>query len=362
MNENIKKIHPSLKGENNPNYRNGNRMTGNYPCPSCGRPRICEKRHSKRICKQCYKDSRSKPKIFVKCKYCGKLTSNKKYCSSTCWHKSEEYKETCSQGGKIGGKITQIKYPYLSRESGLKASIINRKNGTGAFFDKNIQSRVGKIGGKKASEINRINGTSCFFDKKLQSRAGKIGGVIGGKNSAITNKRNGTGLWNKDKKIQIKGGKVGGKIRAIQMKENKTNFYDSKFQSKMSKRGLFSMKKNKLGFYDPKIQSMGGLACQHILRMNIRNLKFNNQYYDSKPEIEISLCLQKQFNYIPKEDKTLHIKIGECEYDYLLKNLKLFIEFHAFWKIGDNEKEYYQRRRENLDNNGHKDYSLIVIK
>ena len=50
----------NLSGKNNPNYRNGNRIKGSYPCPSCGRPRICEKRYSHRLCVQCYKANRTK--------------------------------------------------------------------------------------------------------------------------------------------------------------------------------------------------------------------------------------------------------------------------------------------------------------
>ena len=36
----------SLKGINNPAYKNGNRIKGNYPCPDCGKDRFIEKRYS----------------------------------------------------------------------------------------------------------------------------------------------------------------------------------------------------------------------------------------------------------------------------------------------------------------------------
>lgn len=49
-----------LSGEKNPNYKNGNRMKGNYPCPKCGKDRICEGRRKEAICLQCYKASKKK--------------------------------------------------------------------------------------------------------------------------------------------------------------------------------------------------------------------------------------------------------------------------------------------------------------
>jgi len=33
-------------GINNPAYKNGNRIKGNYPCPDCGKDRFIEKRYS----------------------------------------------------------------------------------------------------------------------------------------------------------------------------------------------------------------------------------------------------------------------------------------------------------------------------
>jgi ribosomal protein L37AE/L43A len=42
------------RGKNNPNYRNGNRMTGNFPCPRCGKDRITERRYADKQCRDCY--------------------------------------------------------------------------------------------------------------------------------------------------------------------------------------------------------------------------------------------------------------------------------------------------------------------
>jgi len=42
------------KLELNPNWKGGNRVSDNYPCPQCNKDRICEKRNSNRICRECY--------------------------------------------------------------------------------------------------------------------------------------------------------------------------------------------------------------------------------------------------------------------------------------------------------------------
>ena len=200
------------------------------------------------------------------------------------------------------------------------------------FCSRSCNSHInGCVGGKSSN--------NAFHNKEIQ-RNNAI-------KANITNKKNKTGFWNPY--VGRKGGKIvhilypnlNKKINLIN-KKNKTGWFNSTFQLENSIKG--------------------GLAAQLVLRHNHRNLKYKGQYYDSKPEIEISICLQEQFNYIPKERKTLHIRIGNRECDYLIKELKLFIEFHSFWKKDDNEKEYYKLRRENLDNNNYKDYNLIIIK
>ena len=175
------------------------------------------------------------------------------------------------------------------------------------------------------------------------------------------------------------------KCRFEYEKINKIGFWNSESQSKLAKRaglknvsnnlklklGVFSdeskrrrtesNRKNHTSFCDSHVQQKLAFKSIIALRKNVRQLKFYGHYYDSIPEIEISLCLQYQYNYKPKEGKTLHIRIGNCEYDYLLD--KLFIEYHVFWKIATEQYfEYYKRRRKNLNTNGYEDYSLIVIK
>jgi len=50
------------KGKNNPNYKNGNRIKGNYPCQICKKNIFREKRRSNIRCKDCYNKDRAKNK------------------------------------------------------------------------------------------------------------------------------------------------------------------------------------------------------------------------------------------------------------------------------------------------------------
>ena len=188
--------------------------------------------------------------------------------------------------------------------------------------------------------------------------------IRNGKKIAIINKKNKTGFFDpnfhKNKQWKSNAGKIGGHNAQKILKKYRLGIYrlTHKDRVKIGKKAAITNRKNKTGLYDPKVRSMGGLIAQKVLRQNIRNLKYNGQYYDSSPEIEISLCLQYQYNYKPIENKTLHIRIGKYEYDYKLNDI--FIEYHV-WFQNETEKEYFRRRRKILDKNGYKKYKLIVI-
>jgi hypothetical protein len=80
-----------------------------------------------------------------------------------------------------------------------------------------------KIRAQKAVETNRKNETGCFFDKKLQSNAGKIGGKI----TAEIYKKNGKGLY--DSKVQSMGGKASVEVS----RKNGTGMFGLKFRAKI---------------------------------------------------------------------------------------------------------------------------------
>jgi hypothetical protein len=238
----------------------------------------------------------------------------------------------------------------------------NRKLNTGKIYC----SRKCRFKFEKRNKIG-------WFNSELQKELCKRANGLGGKNAQKTQKKFKLGLYGLTKKQRKEHC-----IKIIKMqKRKKLAFFNSKLQSELGKRGAKKAneinKKNKTGFYNSITQRENGKKVKletHIKsgllsirshRINIRNLKLYGQYYDSKSEIEISLCLQNQFNYIPKENKTLHVRIGRCEYDYLLEKFKLYIEYHP-WDLKFTEEEYYNRRRENLNKNGYNDYNLVVIK
>jgi len=177
------------------------------------------------------------------------------------------------------------------------------------------------------------------------------------KKANITNKRNKTGFWNP------KTGGIGGRASAIMNKKRGKGLYDPKIR----KLGVKANKKNRTGLYDIKIRSMGnkkgGLKTAEILRHK-RNIKKFNLCFDSYRELEIGMNIHYQLNKLI-ENKSFQIRIGNKIYDFLIPKYKTFIEYHPiinFLYHNDNNKNYYMRRRLNLNNNGYKDYNLIVIK
>ncbi len=66
---------------------------------------------------------------------------------------------------------------------------------------------------------------------------------------------------------------------------------------------------------------------------------------------------------IPIESKNVQFRIQNYEIDFFLKE-KVFLEFHPPISLGnkiETEKSYFKKRREILDENGFKNYPLVVI-
>lgn len=202
-------------------------------------------------------------KRYIKCKWCKKLTTNRKFCCRSC-------------AGHIFGKKVHKLYPNMASMNGKKAGITNKQNKTGAFHNKKIQSKAGKIGGKKAT---------------------------------ITKKR------------------------------NKLGWFNSRLQREMGKRG--------------------GAKTAEILRRR-EDYYFKNLKFASMQEREIGASIWYQFERL-KRNKNFQIKVGNWCYDFLVS--KCFIEYHPkMFYDKETPKEYYKRRRRNLNKNGYKDYNFIVIK
>lgn len=91
----------------------------------------------------------------IKCKQCGKLNNNMKYCSNDC-------KYTYWKQHKIG---------FSSLISLEKSHKTNKRNRTGVY-DPKIQSKGGLIGVKKSHIINKANKTG-FWNPDTGSKGGK---------------------------------------------------------------------------------------------------------------------------------------------------------------------------------------------
>lgn len=318
-----------------------------------------------------------------KCKYCGKLTDNKTYCSRSC---------AGFMVGKISGKI-----------GAKKSHEIQKQNKTGFWgISKEDRIKNGKIGGKLGAKVNRKNKTG-FWDPKIQS----MGGKVGGKKAVETNRRNKTGLYGISKEDRIKNGKISGKIGGKRVHElytnlnkkidkinklNRKGFYGiskedrienakkAAITNKRNKTGFWGMskedriknaiksnktnKKNKTGLWDPKIRAMGskigGLKSVEVNRKN-KPYVFNNIHFDSNKEREFAMNINFQYKKLG-EGVNCHIKVGSKTIDFLLEMFKCFIEFHPYDMNGLSYKEYIRQRREVLNANNYKNYGLIVIK
>lgn len=167
-------------------------------------------------------------------------------------------------------------------------------------------------------------------------------------------------LYQKKHKIGWFSKDVDKKVKLINY-INKTGLFDKRNR----KLGVIAahkiMKKNKLGFYNSKVQSklgkIGGAKTAEILR-NKYGYSFKGIKYSSNMEREIAICIYYQFEKI-KEGKNYQIKIGNCHIDFFINDI--FIEFHPYNALYDRDN-YYLQRRKLLNENGYKDYPLLVIK
>lgn len=75
------------------------------------------------------------------------------------------------------------------------------------YWRNQLNSTAGKVGGKAAAEVNKRQG-SAFFDPetRMLGTIASIGKT--GFNSVKTHKKNKTGLWDPNHKIQTQGGKA----------------------------------------------------------------------------------------------------------------------------------------------------------
>lgn len=212
-----------------------------------------------------------------------------------------------------------------------------------SFYNLELQKELGKRG----IETNRKNKTG-FFDIKVRKRILK------------NHKKNKTGMFADN------FSKLGNDAQ----KKLKTGFYNVKLQGELGKRGAIAThiicRKNKTGFFNKKLQSIngkkGGSKTAKILREK-KGYIFKNVKFDSKSEMEIAMNIHYQFKIILKENKNYQIRVGAKTCDFFIKNT--FIEYHpilTFFHPNETNESYYQDRRKNLNENGYKNYPLIILK
>ena len=257
-----------------------------------------------------------------------------------------------------------------------------KKHKISAFFDPKIKSENGKIGGKKAVRIQRKNKTGLFgISYEQHSQVSK--------NNMRIAKKNKTGFFDPSHRIQKMGSKIGYKISHKMQRLNGIGFWNSKVQSELGRRGNISNKKNKTGFWDPKVHKkslqsqkenktgffdpknarkngkiggpIGGAMTAEILRNNY-GYSFKRVKYFSMAEREFAVNIYYQIGKLIV-GKNYQVKIGSKTFDFFINNT--FIEYHPHipgWYNKYSPKQYYNQRRQILDENGYENYSLIVIR
>jgi len=152
----------------------------------------------------------------------------------------KKYHEQHSTAGKLGGKASQktlkeSKLGVYNPETGVKGgkSTAEKHGGWSGFnkvFRKEQPEEYLKLlirKGKAVQEVLKREG-KAFYNSEVQSRLGKRGGQKGGKRTAEVNKRNGTGFFDSTHRIQVMGGKKGGPIggpASIQSQREKFPYY-----------------------------------------------------------------------------------------------------------------------------------------
>ena len=222
----------------------------------------------------------------------------------------------------------------------------------------NLYSRAGKIGGKRTHELHA----------KEQRLWTKKAGKIGGKQTAR--------LYPKKLK---EWGSNGGKIRMHNLKKNKEKFL--KFQSTAGKKAHIlhpdlALRMGKAGIkvvlkrlkeegrfieHQQKAGTYGGRASVEARRKNSPFI-FMGCKFDSNQEREFcKLLVNYEIIKKPIENYNCHIKIGYKDFDFFPQQ-KIFIEYHPWDIKGLTTEEYYDKRREALNQNGYRNYPLLVIK
>lgn len=164
-------------------------------------------------------------------------------------------------------------------------------------------------------------------------------------------------FWNSEIQIKLskKGTKIGVPRAVISNRLNSTGFYSAEIQQQCRASRI----KNNSGWANSDIQRELAHKAIIAIRKRRRKLIFNNCKFDSYGELEFAMNLYNQLEIKLIEKKTVHVRVGKCEYDFFINGV--FIEYHPYCITSDHDS-YYNYRRKNLNENGCAKYPLIVIK
>ena len=118
------------------------------------------------------------------------------------------------------------------------------------------------------------------------------------------------------------------------LKNNNLYFHNKKFQSKMGKRGghnggkaivKINRKLKKGPYFNKKLRHLSVLKSLQK-RREYSNIKFKNNYFDSRRELEFAMCVYYQLGILLKERKNCHVLVGKKEFDFYINNI--YIEVH----------------------------------
>jgi len=172
-----------------------------------------------------------------------------------------------------------------------------------------------------------------IWNPKVNKRATHLGGIKTNKN----NKKNGTGIYGIPKYKRQEYGKM------------------SSINSKITN------KKNKTGLFDPKVRAIGREKARKVLREKL-GYSYWNILFDSMGEMEIALNICYQLNIKLKRGKNFQVDVGAKTFDFFINNC--FIEFHpcpSLYNKCETRRQYFIKRRKVLNQNGYKNYNLVVI-
>jgi hypothetical protein len=270
-------------------------------------------------------------KICVICRKKFEVIPSKKtqkLCNKKCWIEYMKKNNLFSKAGKLGGrkgaeycKKHKIGIFGITRNQRIKVGKYCKEYKKGIFrMTKNQHIEAGRQG----AEVNRKNKSGAFFNRQIQSKLGKRCKKL---------------HPNQLSEMGHKGGRKTAKLypRLASERGKKT----AKLHPELaSKRGSISIQK----------------------RNREKSIKWNGIYFYSKSERDIGININYQFEKL-KEGFNYQVAVSNYLFDFLIHKYKCFIEYHPEIKFFDDKTtlEYYEHRREILNQNGYNSYGLTII-